>query len=229
MADTSTTATSKAVPITPPPFPRRPRDAPVELETSVTATPTSVRYRHMPFELVMAPTLRTGDRDIWAELEPLVSDLAFRGNQVIQGTYGGFRLIDIDETLAADIEKQGGFVVRDAKDNIVQVSLARTWATDAEVERVEVAGPGFLNLFLADAWYTAAINVGVNPTFGGDPESTPLRIEAFLLDLSADLYDQPIRIEFHERLRDEERFESAEALIAQMHEDVERTKRLIEG
>ena len=24
------------------------------------------------------------------------------------------------------------------------------------VEQVEVAGPGFLNLFLADAWYTAA-------------------------------------------------------------------------
>ncbi len=41
-----------------------------------------------------------------------------------------------DAALAADIEKQGGFVVRDAKDNIVQVSLARTWATDAEIERV---------------------------------------------------------------------------------------------
>src|SRR5262245_6610817 len=41
-----------------------------------------------------------------------------------------------DASLAADIEKQGGFVVRDAKGNIVEVSLARTWATDADVERV---------------------------------------------------------------------------------------------
>src|SRR5687768_6152080 len=41
-----------------------------------------------------------------------------------------------DAALAADIEKQGGFVVRDAKGNIVQVSLARTWANDADVERV---------------------------------------------------------------------------------------------
>ena len=41
-----------------------------------------------------------------------------------------------DAALAADIEKQGGFVVRDAKGNIVEVSLARTWATDADVERV---------------------------------------------------------------------------------------------
>src|SRR6187549_3485504 len=41
-----------------------------------------------------------------------------------------------DASLAADIEKQGGHVVRDAKGNIVEVSLARTWATDADVERV---------------------------------------------------------------------------------------------
>ena len=80
-----------------------------------------------------------------------------------------------------------------------------------------------------DAWYTAAINVGVNPTFGGDPDSTPLRVEAFLLDFAGDLYDRPIRIEFHERLRDEERFDSAEALVAQMHADVDRTRKLIEG
>src|SRR5688572_24133089 len=41
-----------------------------------------------------------------------------------------------DDTLAASIEKQGGHVVRDAKGNIVEVSLARTWATDADVEKV---------------------------------------------------------------------------------------------
>ena len=82
---------------------------------------------------------------------------------------------------------------------------------------------------VADAWYTAAINVGVNPTFGGDPASTPLRVEAFLLDFSGDLYDRPIRIEFSKRLRDEEKFESSEALIAQIQRDVAETKRLIEG
>ena len=41
-----------------------------------------------------------------------------------------------DAALVADIDKQGGHVVRDAKGNIVEVSLARTWATDADVERV---------------------------------------------------------------------------------------------
>jgi internalin A len=39
-------------------------------------------------------------------------------------------------TVVASIEAQGGEVVRDAKGAIVEVSLARTWANDADVERV---------------------------------------------------------------------------------------------
>ena len=38
--------------------------------------------------------------------------------------------------IVASVEKQGGYVVRDQKGNIIEVSLARTWATDADVERV---------------------------------------------------------------------------------------------
>ena len=41
-----------------------------------------------------------------------------------------------DDTIVAAIEKQGGHVVRNAKGNIVEVSLARTWATDADVEQL---------------------------------------------------------------------------------------------
>ena len=41
-----------------------------------------------------------------------------------------------DDLIAASVEKQGGYVVRDQKGNIIEVSLARTWATDADVERV---------------------------------------------------------------------------------------------
>lgn len=41
-----------------------------------------------------------------------------------------------DATVVKAIEAQGGDVVRDPKGQIVEVSLARTWATDADVERV---------------------------------------------------------------------------------------------
>ncbi|HEV3473230.1 MAG TPA: bifunctional riboflavin kinase/FAD synthetase [Actinomycetota bacterium] len=80
---------------------------------------------------------------------------------------------------------------------------------------------------VGETWFAAATNVGVNPTFGGDPEVTPVRVETFLLDFSGDLYGQVLRVEFWARLRDELRFTSVEDLIAQMHRDVEATRRLV--
>lgn len=63
----------------------------------------------------------------------------------------------------------------------------------------------------------AAVNVGVRPTFKTD---LVVLVEAFLLDWEGDLYGRELTIEFLARLRGERRFDSAEALIEQMHGDV---------
>ena len=73
------------------------------------------------------------------------------------------------------------------------------------------------------ASFVAAINVGTNPTFGTEE----LHAEAFLLDFDGDLRGQPIALEFWERLRDEARFDSPEALAKQISDDVERTRTLV--
>jgi riboflavin kinase/FMN adenylyltransferase len=72
-------------------------------------------------------------------------------------------------------------------------------------------------------WVTAAINVGMNPTFGEEP----LHVEAYLLDFDGDLEGRVLTVEFWDRLRDEETFDSAEALARQMADDVERTRTLV--
>jgi riboflavin kinase/FMN adenylyltransferase len=69
----------------------------------------------------------------------------------------------------------------------------------------------------------AAVNVGVRPTF--DTKLGEL-IETYLIDWSGDLYGQILRVAFVEKLRDELRFDSAEALIEQMQTDVEDAKRV---
>ncbi|MGH2870195.1 MAG: bifunctional riboflavin kinase/FAD synthetase [Solirubrobacteraceae bacterium] len=69
----------------------------------------------------------------------------------------------------------------------------------------------------------AAVNVGVRPTFG---TGRAVLVEAYLLDQDVDLYGQVLRVEFLARLRGERRFASAEELVAQMHQDVELTRRL---
>lgn len=75
--------------------------------------------------------------------------------------------------------------------------------------------------------WIAAINVGTNPTF---VEGQSVRVEAHLLDCDEDLYGQRLRVGFVARLRDEERFPSREALVAQIKSDVEATrKRMAHG
>jgi riboflavin kinase/FMN adenylyltransferase len=57
-----------------------------------------------------------------------------------------------------------------------------------------------------------------------------VRLEAFLLDHDgSDLYGQTMRIDFIERLRDERRFPSKEALMEQIAADVARTRELAQG
>jgi riboflavin kinase/FMN adenylyltransferase len=69
-------------------------------------------------------------------------------------------------------------------------------------------------------WYRAAVNVGKNLTFGGEV----IRVEAYILDLDADIYGETLRLEFWQRLRDELKFDSVDALIAQMDDDVAETR-----
>jgi riboflavin kinase/FMN adenylyltransferase len=69
----------------------------------------------------------------------------------------------------------------------------------------------------------AAVNVGTRPTFETE---LGLLIEAHLIDREEDLYGRTMRIAFVERLRDEERFDGAAALIEQMRRDVEDARRV---
>jgi riboflavin kinase/FMN adenylyltransferase len=71
----------------------------------------------------------------------------------------------------------------------------------------------------------AAVSVGRNPTFTAD--GAPVTVEAHLLDFAGDLYDRRLRLELIDRLRDEQRFASVEALVAQIAADVARVRALI--
>jgi riboflavin kinase/FMN adenylyltransferase len=76
--------------------------------------------------------------------------------------------------------------------------------------------------------HRAAVNVGRRPTFY-EPGSAPVLVEAYLLHFDGDLYGEPSRVSFAHRLRDEQRFDSVEDLIAQMHQDVAQAERMLAG
>jgi riboflavin kinase/FMN adenylyltransferase len=72
----------------------------------------------------------------------------------------------------------------------------------------------------------AAVSIGVRPTFKTGRGEL---IEAYILDFDGDLYGIELRLEFLERLRGERRFDTPEALIEQMHRDVERTREITQA
>jgi riboflavin kinase / FMN adenylyltransferase len=74
--------------------------------------------------------------------------------------------------------------------------------------------------------WPAAISVGTNPTFGGSDRT----VEAYALDRDdLDLYGTHAAIEFTARLRGNDKFDSVDALVTQMREDVIQARALTGG
>jgi riboflavin kinase/FMN adenylyltransferase len=71
--------------------------------------------------------------------------------------------------------------------------------------------------------FVAATNVGTHPTFGNSEK----QVETHLLNYEGDLYGKEIRVEFVQKLRDEQRFASPEELKAQMRKDVQETETIL--
>lgn len=69
--------------------------------------------------------------------------------------------------------------------------------------------------------HPGAANVGVRPTVSGDPQ--PL-LEVHLLDYTSSLYGQLIEVEFHRKLRDEQKFGSVDELREQLQRDIRQAK-----
>ncbi|MBV9649938.1 MAG: bifunctional riboflavin kinase/FAD synthetase [Pseudonocardiales bacterium] len=70
----------------------------------------------------------------------------------------------------------------------------------------------------------AAVSIGTNPTFSGQER----RVEAFVLDLDEDFYGERVALDFIARLRGMFRFDTPEQLVAQIGDDVARTRAVFE-
>jgi riboflavin kinase/FMN adenylyltransferase len=71
--------------------------------------------------------------------------------------------------------------------------------------------------------FPSATNIGTRPTFG---EGKRL-VETHLLNYQGNLYGKEIRVEFVQKLRDEERFASSQELETQIKEDVRKVEALL--
>ena len=68
------------------------------------------------------------------------------------------------------------------------------------------------------------MNIGRRPTF----DEMEVTVEVHLFDFEGTLYGDPLSVEFLQRLRDEQKFESAEALAMQLSEDERHCRMIVE-
>lgn len=156
---------------------------------------------------------------------------------------------------ALDLEGQGGMVSSTAVRRALDAGrvedaarlLGRPFALSGVVERGAGRGRGLgfptANLsvdpllalpgdgvyaswaWVGDVRRPAAVSIGVRPTFGGGRRA----VEAHVLDFSEELYGAEVRLEFVARLRSQQTFDTADALVARMHQDVDLTRRILAG
>ena len=74
-------------------------------------------------------------------------------------------------------------------------------------------------------WCTGCANIGRRPTFGGEK----VVVEAHLFDFAEDIYDQPLRVALVEYLRPEKKFSGIDELQAQITDDCQSARSLLES
>ena len=73
--------------------------------------------------------------------------------------------------------------------------------------------------------FASATNIGVRPTFG-DGKKT---VETAVIDYRGELYGKELKVEFIQKLREEQRFASPEELKAQIERDIDQARTILTG
>lgn len=68
--------------------------------------------------------------------------------------------------------------------------------------------------------YDGVCNIGYKPTFN-NPDVKKLSIEVYILDFNKDIYGEQVVVEWHQRIRDEQKFSGIDELKAQIQRDKE--------
>lgn len=80
------------------------------------------------------------------------------------------------------------------------------------------AGVYAVRIKIKDRWYEGVCNVGYKPTFHEEKPKDPT-VEVHALDFSGDIYGHEVSVEWHIRLRSEQKFAGLDELVAQIEKD----------
>jgi len=157
------------------------------------------------------------------QIEPFKLDDQVVSSSRIRFLLGAGQVEEAAKLLGRNFSITGKVVLGDQRGRSIGFPTANLdlW----EMRAIPAAGVYVCRTAVNGIHYDAVTNIGVRPTFESNP--VPPRVESHLLDFSGDLYGTSIKLDFIARLRGEQRFASADELIAQIHRDVETARQIL--
>lgn len=154
----------------------------------------------------------------------VVNDEVVSSSQIRSLLYAG-RVSEAAAQLGRPYALSGRVVHGDGRGRKINIPTANL---DVATEKAIPAN----GVYACQAWvgegrYPAVTNIGIRPTF--TPEMQTSSVETHILDFTQDLYDQVVKLEFIERLREERKFPSAETLVEQIQVDISRAREVFNG
>ena len=96
-----------------------------------------------------------------------------------------------------------------------------------DTSKVQIPGTGVyaVRVVYEGQSHDAVANIGFNPTFHRDR----LSVEVHIFDFNQVIYSHEIEVQFVARIRSEITFKSADDLVVQINQDIEKTKQILKG
>ncbi len=155
-------------------------------------------------------------------LEPIRAEQQAHSSTMIRKALNQGRVADAVKILGRNFTLDGEVVHGEGRGRKLGFPTANL---DTEKEILPRDGVYAVKVKWREKYFDAVINIGRRPTFdNGSPT-----LEIHLIDFKGDLYGERLRIYFVDRLRDEQRFPSAEALQLAVLNDVARARELLSG
>lgn len=151
-----------------------------------------------------------------------IEDAAVSSTKIRNSLTAG-NVTDANKMLGRQYSLKGSVVSGAQLGRTLGFPTANVKPTDAE-QIIPGNGVYAIKAILGAETFNGMMNIGIRPTVS---QELSLQIEAHLFDFNKDIYNQEIEIVFAERLRDEQRFPSLDALKEQLGNDAIYAKRAL--
>ncbi len=152
--------------------------------------------------------------------QPISSKDAIISSSSVRNALMNGRVRDAHQLLARPYTLSGSIIRGDGRGRKINVPTANIdISTEKIVPKIGVYATWAI---LHGNKHLAVTNIGIRPTF--TPDKKEANIETHILNYDKEIYGEKLKLEFIAHLRDEKKFDSVNALLTQIHEDIAKAR-----